>query len=1014
MATILIVDDHPLNREFLVTLLGYDNHRLLQATDGVEALALARAEHPHLMIADILMPTMDGYELVRQVRADAEIAPTPVIFCTAHYLEQEARALARQCGVVHILTKPCEPQEVLQAVNATLGHALPAVPRPTPDAFDRDHLRVLTNKLAESVTTGLQTNNQLSAMIEFSLQLASERDPERLLQALCHAARDLTGARHAVVGIRGEDEQMLRHVCSSGIDPNAAAAFAAPRPRQGLLDTLLVQAQPCRWQGLQGDVQAVGLPPGHPPVYACLGAPIVSPTHIYGWLCLTNKLGAEAFDEADEQLAGILAAQAGRIYENGRLYLSAQRHALALEQEIAERQSAQNALAERVRLTALAADIGLALTRGQTLPEALQPCAEAMVRHLDLAFARIWTLNPAENVLELQASAGLYTHLDGPHRRVPVGSLEIGLIAQECQPILSHAVRGDPRISDQAWVQREGIVAFAGHPLLVHNRVVGVMGLFARQPLPDIILGALRAVADEMALGIERFRTEEALQERERQLRALFESTLDAVAIINDEGEYLEVNPAACVLFGLSREACMGRRFTDFAASVAEFAQVWRTFRDQGHLSTTFRLPRPDGTVRDVECQAVANFIPGRHFIILRDITEHKHLEAQFLQAQKMEAIGRLAGGIAHDFNNMLTVIDSCSEIILAKLRLKGPERRLIEEIKRAVQHSATLTRQLLAFSRKQTLQPGLLDLNAVVTDMSNMLHRLLGEDIALLTKLAPALEPVKVDPGQIEQIMMNLAVNARDAMPGGGTLMVETADLRFDERSGLLHPEMPPGSYVLLAVSDTGEGMDQATQAHLFEPFFTTKEPGKGTGLGLASVYGMIKQSGGYISVYSEIGHGTTFKIYLPRAAAETPISPPSVPLPERRQGTETVLLVEDEATVRQLISRVLKMDGYTVLEASQGDEAVALGAQYPGIIHLLMTDVIMPGMSGPQLAERLTEVRPELKVLYMSGYTEHPLIHHGVLEPSVAFLQKPFTLLSLTQKVREVLNHRDDGECR
>jgi nitrogen-specific signal transduction histidine kinase len=406
----------------------------------------------------------------------------------------------------------------------------------------------------------------------------------------------------------------------------------------------------------------------------------------------------------------------------------------------------------------------------------------------------------------------------------------------------------------------------------------------------------------------------------------------------------------------------------------------------------------------------VANFIPGRHFIILRDITEHKHLEAQFLQAQKMEAIGRLAGGIAHDFNNMLTVIEGYSALLLENLHLQDPRRRAIEEIKKAAERSSALTRQLLAFSRKQTLQPVLLDLNATVTEMSNMLHRLVGEDIAVLTQLAPALEPVKVDPGQIEQIIMNLAVNARDAMPDGGTLMIETANVAFDERSRPLHPEIPPGSYVLLAVSDTGQGMDEAIKAHLFEPFFTTKEPGKGTGLGLASVYGIIKQSGGYISVYSEIGHGTTFNIYLPQTAAEAPVSPPSLLTAERLQGTETVLLVEDEATVRELISHVLEMDGYTVLEVSQGDEAVALGAQYPGIIHLLMTDVVMPGMSGPQLARRLIEVRPELKVLYLSGYIEHPLIQRGVLEPSVAFLQKPFTLLSLTQKVREVLNPRDD----
>jgi PAS domain S-box-containing protein len=892
-----------------------------------------------------------------------------------------------------------------------LGHPPPAASPPAPAAFDRDHLRLLTDKLAENVQTLQQTNAQLSALVDFSLHLASEHHPARLLEALCHTARALTGARYAVAGLLGEDSQLLQGLFTSGMDAKTAAQFAPPLSRQGLLGTLLGQPRACRQSALPGDPRAVGLPSSHPPVHSLLAAPIVSPTQVYGWLCLTNKLGTAEFSAADERLTGILAAQVGRIYESARLYTDAQAHALELEEEIAERQRVQQALAERMRLATLAADIGLALTRGETLPQVLQQCAEAMVRHLDVAFARIWTLHPAENVLELQASAGLYTHLDGPHSRVPVGSLKIGLIAQARQPLLTNAVLGDPRIADQEWARREGMVAFAGHPLLVNDRVAGVMAMFARHPLPETILDALTAVADEIALGIERLRTEAALQEREWQLRALFDSTMNAVAVTDDAGVYLEANPAACVLVGLAKDQLLGRRFTDFATPEAALDEVWRLFREQGQLRTEFRLQRPDGTVRDVECQAVAHFIPGRHLLMQCDITEHKRLEAQLLQAQKMEAIGRLAGGIAHDFNNMLTIIKGYGELLLENMPAQEPRRRAMEEIQKAADRSATLTQQLLAFSRKQTLQPVILNLNTVVAEVSTMLRRLVGEDIALLTRLDPALGLVTVDPGQVEQIIINLAVNARAAMPAGGMLSIETANVEVEETYLRLHPEVSPGAYVRLTVSDTGHGMDNHVKAHLFEPFFTTKAPGQGTGLGLASVYGMVTQSGGHVAVYSEPGQGATFMIYLPRVAETVVAAPPPAPVAERLHGTETLLLVEDDAAVRELLRHVLETNGYTVLEASQGDEAMALCAHYQGVIHLLVTDVVMPGMSGPHLAERLGAARPGLKVLCLSGYTEHPLIHRGVLAPEMAFLHKPFTPPGLLQKVREVLGPQDDG---
>ncbi len=378
----------------------------------------------------------------------------------------------------------------------------------------------------------------------------------------------------------------------------------------------------------------------------------------------------------------------------------------------------------------------------------------------------------------------------------------------------------------------------------------------------------------------------------------------------------------------------------------------------------------------------------------------------QLLQAQKMEAIGRLAGGVAHDFNNLLTVISGRSELLLRRLRADDPLRRGLDLIHSTAERAAELTRQLLAFSRKQVLQPTVLQLNAVVAGLAPMLQRLIGEDIELLTVLDPALGPVKADSAQLEQVLMNLAVNARDAMPQGGRLALETANIPLDAAYARQHGGVDSGPYVMLAVTDTGCGMDAEIRAHIFEPFFTTKGPGKGTGLGLATVYGIVKQSGGQIWVYSEPGQGTTFKIYLPQVDGAGEMSEPGTPLPEASQGSETILLVEDEEGVRDLARDILQANGYTVLGASYGAEAVQLCKRHAGPIHLLLTDVVMPHMSGRQLAERLAPLYPEMKILYMSGYTDNAVVHHGVLDPGTAYLQKPFSPGSLARKVREVLD--------
>jgi two-component system cell cycle sensor histidine kinase/response regulator CckA len=441
---------------------------------------------------------------------------------------------------------------------------------------------------------------------------------------------------------------------------------------------------------------------------------------------------------------------------------------------------------------------------------------------------------------------------------------------------------------------------------------------------------------------------------------------------------------------------------------LAQVDPVSAAVRAGRSYSNEFRARDREGKERwlreDVQIETVA---PGRWRAVglVIDLTEQKRLEEQYRQSQKMEAVGRLAGGVAHDFNNLIAVICGYGELLLARMPPDDPKGGPLREIVKAGEKAARLTRQLLAFSRRQVLQPKHIDLSETVVDFERMLRRLIGEDVEVAVVGSATPCRVLADPGQVEQIILNLAVNARDAMPEGGRLTIETSLVELDADYARQHFSVPPGRYVLLAVSDTGCGMDTATRARIFEPFFTTKEAGEGTGLGLATVYGIVKQSGGDIWVYSEPDKGATFKIYLPEAAEAPAEARPSEP-PPTVHGVETVLLVEDELAVRRLVRIALEERGYTVLEAEDPDDAVRIAGEHPGEIHLLLTDVVMPGLGGRQVAEQITAVRPQTRVLYMSGYTSDTVVRRGVLTSSAAFLQKPFSPTDLLRKVREVLD--------
>jgi signal transduction histidine kinase/DNA-binding NarL/FixJ family response regulator len=710
MAKILIVDDHADSRRYMKRLLDHRGHRLCEASDGAEALARAQAEAPDLVISDILMPKMDGFEFVRQLRRRPALAPTPVVFTTAAYEVHQVTDLARACGVRHVLQKPVRPEVALKAVRDALADEPTVTPPPPVERFHEEHIAVLSSRCASQLDV---LREQLDALLEHGVDLSWQHDPRRLLANFAGTACKVLNARHAVVTTLDRDGRTVRNFFSAGLNQDAAAQLvASPWWRQSL--PALVQR--ARRHQLSGLAALPGL--AAPPV-ALLAVPILSLAHVYGWLYVFDKNGTHEFSAEDERIAAILAAQVGRVYEHGKLHVQVQRQA--------------------------------------------------------------------------------------EDRR--------------------------------------------------------------------------------------------------------------------------------------------------------------------------------------------------------REAVERERLEDQLRQAQKMEAVGRLAGGIAHDFNNLLTVIAGYGDILRTHLAAEETARTYVDEITRAGDRAAALTRQLLAFSRRQVLRPESLDLSAVLPNVERLLRRLIGEDIDLLILPQPDLWAVRADPSQIEQVVMNLAVNARDAMPLGGRLTIEAANVELDEEFAASHVGALPGSYVRLAVSDTGCGMDAATKARIFEPFFTTKDPGKGTGLGLAMVYGIVNQSGGHIDVYSEPGHGTTFQIYLPRDTS-VPVAASRTPLPPPRPGTETVLLAEDDDSIRGMAALALRGHGYTVLAAANGPEALRLAEEHAGPIALLVTDVIMRGMSGRQLAEALAVQRPGLRVLFMSGYTDDAILHHGVLEAGIPFLHKPFGPDALARAVRAVLD--------
>jgi len=887
----------------------------------------------------------------------------------------------------------------------------------TPGFFTQAHaedLRAFADHAAVAIQNArlFEAQRRRSAELEIlrqaSLRLTSTLELQPILEAILDHALQLMSADDAHVFLY--DGQQLTFGAALWAGGRQQKPYSEPRPH-GLTYTVARSGERIvipdmsdhplfrdrQWQG------------------AIVGLPLRIGERVVGVMNIASQKPSD-FDENELRALELLADQSAIAIENARLYE-------AVRQELAERQRAEAEIRKRTaQLEALRA-VGLEITAQLDLDTLLRFIVSRAVELLGGNAGGLYLYRPEQDVLEWAMAVG--------PSMAPLGAIlhrGEGLSGKVWDT-------GEPIIVDnyQLWEGRAAIYdgypwqAVVGVPVYWGEEFLGVLNVNTNLPhifSPDDA-GLLSLFATQAAIALrnarlyeaaqqelaERKRTEEALRESEEKYRNLVERANDGIVIVQD-ALLKYANSRLAEITGYTVEEMIGTPYADYIhpdelPKVVERYERRMAGEEVRSIYET-ALKRKNGSRVDVELNAGIITFQGKpaDLVFVRDISERKRLEEQLLQAQKMEAVGRLAGGVAHDFNNLLTAIIGYSELLLMSFVPGNPRRKDVEEIKKAADRAAALTRQLLAFSRKQMLQPQVLNLNLVVTGIEKMLRRMIGEDIELVTILDAELGLVKADPGQIDQVIMNLAVNARDAMPQGGKLTIETKNAYLDEEYAQQHVEVQPGPYVMLAMSDTGVGMDEEIKSHLFEPFFTTKEVGKGTGLGLATVYGIIKQSGGHIWVYSEPGQGTTFKIYLPMI--EGVVEPAGLPLPpdETLHGAETILLVEDDSLVRELASRVLIRHGYLVLEAYDGEKALRICQEYQKPIHLLVTDVVMPGgMSGRQLAENMTTMHPETRVLYMSGYTDNAIVHHGMLKPGITFLQKPFTPEALARKVREVL---------
>ncbi len=874
--------------------------------------------------------------------------------------------------------------------------------------LERENTRLLEDERAR-----LQETKALAAIG----RLLSERlDPDVVGLRIADNLSALLGGRSSVVYRLDPDSgNLLALAVSQGADP-AVGWRPVHEPGAGAIGLAIRERRTISTPDVLGDSRIEISPALRAHLAegqdrAVLAVPLLTQDRLIGVLAVRNVTGSVS-DARAVQLAEALADQAALTLEHARLFADEER-----------RRREAEVLAELARTIGATLDLETVLRR---VTEAAQELCRSdgaviglRIPESDAVLLRYWT-------------APWY---DGTgDTRVEPGKGLGGCVLEERQPMRTTDYLHDPRVGSHYLerIRRVGIHAQMAVPVLIDDRVEGLLYVdnrssraFTDQDEAILVRLAAQAAlairnaqlfADEQLARGTAERLVRALRESQERFQFVARATNDAVWDWDLVTDALWWNEGVTTIFGYTPEQVgpdaswwyenihpedRDRIVTDVHAAIDRGAESW---------SAEYRYQKADGSYADVFDRGYVlhngEGRPIRMIGAIMDVTQRKQLEDELRQAQKMEAVGRLAGGVAHDFNNLLTIITGRSALLLGRLKADDPSRKSVELIQKTAARAASLTRQLLAFSRKQVLQRKILDLNATVAEMSDMVRRLIGEDIDLLLTLGPTAGRVNADPGQLEQALLNLAVNARDAMPHGGTLGVETDRVELGPAPPDRPDALPPGPYAVLRVMDTGVGMDAATQAHIFEPFFTTKEPGKGTGLGLSMVHGVVRQHGGAIHVRSVMGGGTTFEIYLPQVVAAAPSSTADDAGARPATGQETILLVEDEEDVRALAREVLERQGHRVLEASDGVQALQRYETEGERIDLILTDVVMPRMSGRELVDRVRAMRPAMPVLYMSGYTEDAILRHGVRDSSMLLLGKPFTPADLISKVREVLD--------
>ena len=1052
---VLIADDHDPSRKLLRVTLTSEGHEVTEASDGQEALDRLDDFAFDAVISDILMPRMDGYRFCFEARRRAKFQALPIIIYSATYTSPAEESLALSMGADRFLRKPSPAAVILRTLSEVTSQPRNASASRVP----ADDLQVLKQYSERLVQTLEEKNLELQGAQE---KLSAAYDKLERSERRFRELVDL-----APIGIFQTAPDGL--FIASNTAFARMLGYSSPQELMGLelardvyvdvSDRLKVLREMSRRESVSGlelrlrkrdgtpiwvqtDGRTVRDPMGKVLRYEVFALDVTERKQAEGALRESEQRFRQVTESIDEvfwltDVARNNVMYVSPAYERiwGRtcesVYASPRNWMTAIHPEDRSRLNdaavtmqvsgaydveyrilrpdgsvrwihdrafpIRNAEQEVYRIAGVAEDV----TDRRQAEEALRTSEARKRAVLEASLDAIITIDEEGRVIEVNpATERTFGWAASEMMGRDLAEMVIPPAFREAyrKGLERHRVSGDARILGKVIempAMRRGGEEFPVELFISRVEVEGA---------PHFV-GYIRDLT-------ERKKAERDTRRSEERFRRLFDSNAIGITVADLTGAILEANDAFLTMLGYTGEDLRSGRLRWDDMTPPEYRALDQaaveSLRGTGVASPWEKeMFRKDGTrvpvllgVAMLEASAEASCIA---YVV--DLSKSRQLEKQLRQAQKMEAVGQLAGGVAHDFNNLLTAILGYAE--LAATRMSGDLGGLeeIEEIRKAGERAAALTRQLLAFSRQQVLAPRVLDLNVIVGDLEKMLRRLLGENVDFVTTLNPSLGCVRADPGEIEQVIMNLAVNARDAMPEGGRISIETANVELDEAYAREHGTVVrPGRYAMLAVSDTGLGMDAETQSHIFEPFFTTKAKDKGTGLGLSTVYGIVKQSGGWIWVYSEPGRGTTMKIYLPEVDGSAEAVPLRVETP-LTGGSETVLLTEDEAPVRKLARKVLEGLGYTVLEAPRGEDALSIAQAHPGPIHLVLTDVVMPEMGGADLASRVQELRPDTRVLFMSGYTDDTVVRHRVLESGTHFLQKPFTPASLARKVREAL---------